>query len=100
MKHVRVPVWQTLPSPSRRTFNKHGVIVAIGEPFDDGEPVAGRLALHPQRLPRAGVERGIAGLPGAGEGLVVHEADHQDFVRFGVLDDGRDESVEFAEIHT
>src|SRR3990172_13004111 len=37
------------------------IVVAIGEHLDDLEAIAGRLALRPQRLPRAGVERRIAG---------------------------------------
>src|SRR5579872_424959 len=85
--------------PEPPDLEKHGVVVAVDEDVDDREPVAGRLAFHPQRLTRAAEERGEAAAPRFGEGDVVHEADHQHFGRIGVLDHGRNETVEFRIVH-
>ena len=68
--------------------------------LDDFEPVAGRLPFCPQRVPGPAEERGETVLPGHGQRLLVHEADHEHFRRAGVYDyDGRDQAGQFRKVH-
>src|SRR3954468_2704890 len=80
-------------------LQQHGIVVAVDEHVDDFELVAGGLALHPQLVARAAEEGGEAGAARFRERDVVHEADHQDLRRVGVLDDGGNQSVEFGVVH-
>ena len=80
-------------------LEQHRVVVAVDEQVDDFELVAGRFALHPQLVARAAEERREAGAPRLGERDLVHEADHQDFGGLRVLDDGRNQPVEFGVVH-
>ena len=76
-------------------LEQHRVVVAVHQQLDDLELVAGGFALHPQLVAGAAEEGGVAGAARFRERHVVHEADHQDFRGFGVLDDGGDQPVEF-----
>src|SRR5580658_11212025 len=62
--------------------------------------MAGPFAFHPQLISGAAVEGDEAGGAGQAEGLVVHEADHEDAMRGRVLYDRGDQAVEFAVIET
>ena len=64
----------------------------------DHQLVAGGFAFQPQLVARAAEERGVTGFHGLAERLVVHKADHEDAARGVILNDGRDQAVEFAEI--
>src|SRR5689334_19143949 len=76
-------------------LEQHRIVVAVDEKGDDLERVARRLAFRPERLPRAAEEGGQAGAARRGERRLVHEADHQHFRALRVLDDRRDEPVQF-----
>ena len=58
----------------------------------------GAFALEPQFLARAAEECGEAGFDCLAERFFVHVADHEDASRGVVLNDRRDEAVEFPEI--
>src|SRR5260370_11338403 len=58
----------------------------------------GGLAFEPELIARAAVKCRVAGFDRAAEGFVVHEADHQDAAGLVVLNDGRYQAVQFAEI--
>ena len=70
-------------------LDQQGVAVAVEPDLPDVLPVAGGLALDPVLLPRAAPVRRAAGADGAGQGLVVHPAQHQDLAGVVLLDDGR-----------
>src|SRR6185312_17046102 len=76
------------------------VFVAIGRDFADDEAVSGGFAFHPELVARAAVECDEAGIAGALESHVVHEADHEDAVGRGVLYDRGDQTVEFFVVET
>src|SRR4051812_34723429 len=78
---------------------EHGVVVAIHEQRRDLQPIAGGLALGPQRVPGAAEEGGEAGAARDRERLFVHEADHEDLVGLVVLDHGRNQSLQLREVH-
>jgi hypothetical protein len=81
-------------------FDEERVVVAIGGDFLDDQAVAGAFAFHPQLVSGAAVESDEAGGAGFFEGFGVHEADHEDAVRGRVLNDGREEAVEFGVIES
>jgi len=76
-------------------LNQQRVIVAIHQHRHDGEAIAGGFTLHPQGVSGAGEKCHVSALPRPRQRDVVHEADHQDFVRFGILHDGGNQSIEF-----
>ena len=92
-------MWQTLPSPCALGLDEHRVLVAVDEHVAHREPVAGGLALGPQRVARAAEERDVAGAPRDVPGLLVHEADHQHFAAHVVLHDRGNQSVQFRKVH-
>src|SRR5205823_2591181 len=65
------------------------VPVAVVTELDDGETVAGRLALAPEPATRAAPEPRLAALARAPQRLFVHPREHQDAPVPGVLDDRR-----------
>ena len=75
------------------------VVVAIHQNAIDVQPVAGCLPLHPERVAGAAEKRRKTALDCAIERFLVHEAHHQHFARIGVLNDRRNQTVQFREIH-
>ena len=73
----------------RPDAQKDRVAVAVVAELDDGERVAGRLALVPELLARAAPEPRLARLARAAERLLVHPGEHQHAAVVGVLDDRR-----------
>ena len=63
------------------------VAVAVLAELLDRERVPGRLALAPEPAARAAEEVRLAGLAREAQRLVVHPREHEDAVRFRVLDD-------------
>ena len=84
----------------RFDLDQQRIVVAIDGDFLDDEAVPGAFALHPQLIARAAVEGDKAGVAGFAKGFVVHEADHENAVRRGVLNHCRYEAVQFAVIET
>ena len=80
-------------------FQEQRVIVAISEHLKHLKLVAGGLALHPQLVAGAAEEGGKAGLLGEGQRFFVHEADHEHFLALRILNDRRNQPVQFREIH-
>src|SRR6266851_1313575 len=64
--------------PQRLHLHQHRVAVAVGRDLLDDQAMAGTLAFEPQLVPRPAEERRVAGLHRLSEGLVIHEAHHQD----------------------
>jgi hypothetical protein len=94
-KQSAVPVWQTLPSPEPLDLHQHRVLVAIHEDVDDLELVARGLALHPHVLRERlkNVAKPLRRVSAQRD--LVHEADHQTSALVRVLDDRRNQSVQF-----
>jgi hypothetical protein len=84
----------------RLDLDQEGIIIAVGRNLAHDKPVAGAFAFHPELVARAAVERHEAGLARLAEGFVIHEAEHEDALRRGVLNDGGDEAVELTVIET
>jgi hypothetical protein len=63
------------------------------------QSIARAVALGPQLVARPAEEGDISATQRALEGLLVHEAEHQDLVRPGVLHDGRYQALHFLEIN-
>ena len=98
-KHVRAPVWHTLPSPSRVTFtstvssSQSTRMRSTSRRLPEVSPFIHsllRVRLKNVAKPVSRVSR---------ERLLVHEADHQHFVGVGVLDHRGNQSVQFREVH-
>jgi hypothetical protein len=73
-------------------------MIAIREDFLDDQSMAGSLALHPQLVSGAAIERNEARFDGFSPRLFIHEADHEDASGFIVLNHRGHQAVEFAEI--
>jgi len=74
-------------------FHEDAVLITIDDHLDDAKLVAGCFALGPEHAARAAKKRREAGAPRFFERLLVHEADHEDFGCFRVLNHCRDEAV-------
>src|SRR5688500_17244395 len=61
------------------------VVVAVDQNAFDSQLVAGSFPLHPQFVARAAEEGRKPALDGAVERLLIHEADHEHFMRRVVL---------------
>ena len=85
-KQEVAPVWHA--GPAGRTRSRDRVAVAILAELLDGERVPRRLALAPERAPRAAEEVRLARLARQPQRLVVHPGEHQHPARLRVLDDG------------
>ena len=70
-----------------------GVLVAIGEDFDDFLDVAAFFAFVPEPLAAAAEVDGFAEGEGEAERFLVHEGDHEDGAGDGVDGDGGDEAI-------
>ena len=84
--------------PERLHLDEQGVEIAVGRNILDQQLVPRRFAFEPQLVPRAAEERRVAGFDGLLESLFIHETDHKDGAGGVILNDGRDQSVEFTEI--
>src|SRR5690242_2543087 len=80
-------------------LQQHRIVVAVDEYLLNREAVSRCLSLHPERLARAAEEGGEPAFFGGFERRFVHEAHHQHLAALGVLDDRRDETIEFRKIH-
>ena len=74
-------------------FQEHAIVVAIDQHFDDAKLVAGSFAFGPKRAAGAAKKCCEAGALSFRQRLFVHEADHQDFGCFRILNHCRDETV-------
>src|SRR5579859_8273467 len=75
------------------------VTIAVRQSGNYAQPVAGGLALHPQLLPRAGIESHIAGFDSSGIRLGVHKAHHQHLARGIFLHDRRRQPFHFVKVY-
>jgi hypothetical protein len=82
-----------------RDFQQQGIVVTIDQHRSDAQAIPRRFPLHPERVARAAEEGGVPRGARAVEGFLVHEAHHQHFRRFVVLNNGGNQSVEFRKIH-
>src|ERR1051325_2452005 len=80
-------------------LDEHGVLIAVDEHLAHRELVARGLALAPQRVARAAVERHITGALRDVPRVLVHEADHQHFAADVVLHDRWYQSVQLRKVH-
>ena len=75
-------------------LHQHRIFIAIDEDRHDFELVPRRFTFHPELLARAAEKRRVAGALRVRERLLVHEPDHQDLRRFGILNHSRHEPIE------
>jgi hypothetical protein len=64
----------------------------------DNKTVARCFAFEPQLVAGAAIEGGESGLHRLLERFLIHETDHEDAARRIVLNDGRNEAAELAEV--
>ena len=74
------------------------VAVAVGTDGNDSQSISRALALRPEFVARAAEECDVADIQRALKRFLVHKAEHQDFVRFGILDDRGHQSLHFVEV--
>jgi len=82
----------------RRNLKEQSVAVAVGPNALHPQAVPRLLSLEPEPPARAAVEDGPADLERLAQRLFVHVAHHQDTPARFVLDDGRNQAAELAEI--
>jgi hypothetical protein len=78
--------------------NEKRIAVAIEAEFPQREPLPTAFTLRPKLLARTAIKRDKTCPESLFDSFLVHEAEHQDFIVAGVLDDGRDKPVFFFEV--
>lgn len=82
----------------RIDFDEKGIVVAVIENFDHAENITRGLTFGPKAVAGAAPESDEACLDGFFVGFAIHEAEHEDLVGHGILDDSGDQALEFVEI--
>src|SRR5258708_3589266 len=78
--------------------NQQRIRIAIHEQLADPQHVAARFAFFPKLVSRAAEKHSFSGALGLGEGLRIHEAEHQHLAGALVLDDGRHQPAAFLKV--
>src|SRR5262249_32217472 len=85
---THVSVTQTLH------LDQHCIVVAVDQTRRNRETISRCLPLHPELAARATEERRIPSPFGLIQCLLVHESNHEHLGRLGVLDHGRNKSIQ------
>lgn len=79
-------------------FKQNRIIIAIDPDLLDQLDIARCQAFGPKGVARTAVKGGLAGVQGRFPGLGIHKSYHKHFAAEMILDNGRDQPVQFVKI--